>query len=151
MSRSIYKKVLELEKRRQQLVAELFSIAEMVQGSFCLIHVRCGKPHCRCNQGELHPHYRMSMRRNDKQVSRAVPKEEHVWIARATENYQKYRQIRKMLNALEEKIKSLLGVHEEKLVEKSSKGKSYLDFKMNGFETKFGKASEKARKTDKEK
>ncbi len=144
MSRSIYKKVLEFEKKRQELVAELFSIKEMVQGSFCLIHVRCGKKHCRCNQGELHPHYRMSMRRNGKQISRAVPKEEREWIAKVTENYQRYRKIRRAIVEIEDAIKNLLDEHEEKLVQTSSKGRSYLDFETNGFGTELEKVPENA-------
>lgn len=127
MSRSIYKKVLELEKKRQELIEELFLIEEMVQGSFCLIHVKCGRSYCKCNQGQLHPHHRMSMRRNNKQVSRAVPKEDHDWITIVTENYRKYRKMRKMLNLTESKITELLDKHGNELVRKSSRNKIYLE------------------------
>lgn len=127
MSRSIYKKILSLEKKRQQLVAELFDIKEMVPGSFCLIHVKCGRSYCQCNQGKLHPHQRMSMRKNGKQLSRAVPKKEHAWITEATDTYRKYRKTRKVLNSIEDEINELLDMHEKKVIQKSSKGKKYLE------------------------
>lgn len=127
MSTTILKKVQALEKKRLELTENLFAIEEMVQGSFCLIHVKCGKKYCRCNSGELHPHYRMSMKKEGRQLSRAVPKEDYEWITRLTDNYKKYRKIRRMRNDLEEKIKKLLNSHEKKLIKKSSKKKRYLD------------------------
>lgn len=127
MSRSISKKISKIEKKRQQLFDELFAIEDMVQGSFCLIHVKCGKKYCRCNRGELHPHYRMSMRRNGVQVSRAVPKEDYEWLAKVTSNYKKFRKIRKEISILEKQISQLLDLEETGLIEKSSKGKSYLE------------------------
>ncbi len=127
MSRSIYKKILDLEIKRRKLIEELFHIKEMVQGSFCLIHVKCGRSYCQCNQGKLHPHHRMSMRRNGKQLSRAVPREEHAWITTVTDNYRKYRKIRKMLSSLEDKINKLLDMHGTELVRRTSDGKVYLE------------------------
>ena len=128
MSRSIYKKILDLVKKRRELIEKLFQIEEMVQGSFCLIHVKCGRSYCQCNQGKLHPHHRMSMRRNNKQISRAVPKEEHEWITTVTDNYRMYRKMRKMLNTIDEKINELLEMHGNELVRKSSVGKAYLEY-----------------------
>ena len=39
----MFEKIQEKEKKRQQLIAELFDLKEMVRGSFCTIHVKCGK------------------------------------------------------------------------------------------------------------
>jgi len=150
MSRTNYKIFLNLEKKRRKLIAELFSIEEMVQGSFCLIHVKCGKKYCQCNQGKLHPHYRMSMRRNNKQLSRAVPKEEHAWITKMTDNYREYRRIVKAINIIENEIKELLHKHEKDLIQKSSKNKSYLMTETENSEIKIGKGSENVIKKDRE-
>lgn len=136
MSTKIYEKFLKLEKKRQQLSEQLFSIKEMIQGSFCLIHVKCGRSSCKCNQGRLHPHYRMSMRREGKQVSRAVPKEEHEWIAKVTDNYREYRRLLRSINKLDNQIKDLLDAYGKESVKKSSKKKSYLQ--------NFGRKNEKA-------
>lgn len=144
MSRTIYEKYLNFERQRQELILKLFSLKEMVQGSFCLIHVRCGKKHCKCNQGQPHPHYRMSMRRYGKQVSRAVPKEEYDWIAKVTENYREYRRILRSINRMDFKIRELLGKYGEDQVTKTSKGKKYLE--IENFETKNKNVSEKLKK-----
>lgn len=143
MSRNVYKKYLDYEKQRQELIVKLFSIKEMVQGSFCLVHVRCGKTHCKCNQGQLHPHYRMSMRRHGKQVSRAVPQEEYGWITKVTDSYREYRQILKSICRMDEKIRELFDKYEEGIVKGTSKGKSYLSIKNSEKENE--NASEKLR------
>lgn len=127
MSRIIYKKILEIEKKRRDLIEKLFQIKEMVQGSFCLIHVRCGRSYCQCNRGKLHPHYRMSMRRNGKQISRAVPKKQHPWITDVTNNYREYRKIQKMLRLMDDEINELMDAYASEMVQKSSKGKRYLE------------------------
>lgn len=119
-------KIQKLEKRRQDIISEMFSINEMVWGSFCLIHVKCGKKYCKCNTGKLHPHHRMSWRENGKSISRAVPKEEHEWIEEMTGNYRKFRELRKQLIEIEDNIKSFLDTYEEGVVKKTRKGKSYL-------------------------
>jgi hypothetical protein len=128
MSRSIFKKILSLEKKRRELIENLFQIEEMVQGSFCLIHVKCGRSYCQCNHGKLHPHRRMSMRKDGKQISRAVPKKEYAWITLVTNNYREYRKIRKMLNSIEEEMNELLDLHANELVKTTSKGKAYLEY-----------------------
>lgn len=147
MSSKSCEKLLILEKRRRELLEELFSITEMVQGSFCLIYVKCGRASCRCNRGQLHPHYRMSMRREGKQLSRAVPKEERTWITEATDNYRRYRRIMKAIKVVEAQIGELLKRHEIELIRKSSKNKRYLPTKLKESETKSEKRSEKVKKS----
>jgi hypothetical protein len=151
MSNRNFEKVLILEKKRQELIEELFSIKEMVQGSFCLIHVKCGNDYCRCNHGQLHPHYRMSMRRDGKQLSRAVPKEEHTWITRVTNNYRQYREIVRAIKVVEKKIVNLIEKHGIELVRKSSKNKPYLSIVKGKSETKLEKSSENVTKKTKKK
>jgi hypothetical protein len=146
MSNRNFEKLLILEKKRQELIEELFLITEMVQGSFCLIHVKCGNDYCRCNHGQLHPHYRMSMRRDGKQLSRAVPKEEHGWITGVTNNFRQYRRIVRAIKVIEKKIMDLIEKHAKELVLKSSKNKPYLSAIRNDFETKLKKGSENVKK-----
>ena len=122
------KKIKSLEKNRQEVFSEMLSMKKMVWGSFCLIYVKCGKKYCQCAAGEkLHPHRRMSWRENGKGISRAVPKEEYEWIEQMTDNYKKFRELRRQLNEIDEQMKSLLDVYEEEIVKKTRKGKLYLD------------------------
>ena len=116
-----------LEKERQEVLSELFSMKKMVWGSFCLIHVKCGKAYCQCAKGKLHPHQRMSWRENGKSISRAVPKEEHAWIEEMTENYRRFKELRRRLNAINEEMNALLDTFEDSVVKKTRKGKVYLE------------------------
>jgi len=123
----MFKKIQSLENKRQKVISELSKIKRMVWGSFCLIHVKCGRKECKCNRGELHPHQRMSWRENGKGISRAVPKEEYEWIDEMTGNYRKFRELRRELNQIDEEIKTILDSYEETVVKKTRKGKSYLE------------------------
>ena len=120
------KKIQEIEKKRQQLISELFGLREMVRGSFCTIHVKCGKKYCRCQKGQLHPHQRMSLRENGKAFSRAVPKEEYEWITEMTGNYRRFQQVCREIAKLEKKTKKLFDDYEQKVVNQTRKGKLYL-------------------------
>lgn len=120
------KKILRKEKERQDLITELMSFEKMVQGSFCCIHVKCGKNYCACNKGKLHPHWRMSISRDGQSYSRAVPKEDYVWIKEMTENYKNFRNIRRKINKLDREIMKLINEYEKKLTKKTIKGKEYL-------------------------
>ena len=126
MSRKIFDKIQQKEKKRQELLSQLFENEEMVRGSFCQIFVRCGRAACKCSTGIGHPHRRMSLRENGKNYSRAVPREDHEWIEEKTLNYRNYRLKRRQLMKLENEIKKLIDQNEEDCVRKTKKGKSYL-------------------------
>jgi len=44
----------ELEHRRRRLAAQLGRCGDLIRGSLVANRRRCGKPQCRCAQGELH-------------------------------------------------------------------------------------------------
>ena len=126
LSTDMLKKIQETEKKRQHLMSELFSLKEMVRGSFCTIYVKCGKKYCHCQKGQLHPHQRMSLRENGKAFSRAVPKEEYEWIAKMTGNYRRFQQLRKEICELEKGQKELFNEYERHIVNQTRRGKLYL-------------------------
>ena len=117
------RKIQSLERKRLKVLAEIFLVKKMVWGSFCLIHVKCGKKYCQCATGKLHPHWRMSWRENGKAISRAVPKEEYEWIKEMTGNYRRVRELRRELNAINEEMNKRLDQYEEHIVKKTRKGK----------------------------
>ena len=121
------KKIQEKEKERQKLLSELFELNQIVRGSFCQIYVKCGKKHCRCQKGELHPHRRMSWREKGKDFSRAVPKEDFEWLEKVTGNYRTFRKLRREIVKIEKEIKKLFDDYEKSLVNQTRKGKVYLD------------------------
>jgi hypothetical protein len=127
----MFEEIEKIEKKRQQLISELSGLKEMARGSFCTIHVKCGKKYCRCQNGQLHPHKRMSLRENGKSFSRAVPKEEHEWITAMTDNYRRFQKLCKEIDALGRATKSLLDSYEAHIVNQTRKGKSYLSVTLD--------------------
>ncbi len=146
MSREIEKKIFDLEESRRKLIASLLKDREMVSGSFCEIYVKCGKKHCHCNSGPGHPHKRMSLRIDGKSYSRAVPREDHVWIQKMTDNFREYRSMRKQLAGLDAEIQKLLDDHESKIVQRHKQGKKYLN--IDSSEATREKASEMAKEVN---
>jgi hypothetical protein len=127
MSTKILEKIKIAEKKRQDLLSKLLGEDKMVRGSFCQIYVKCGKKNCVCNTGKKHPHKRMSWHEKGKSFSRAVPQEDCEWIEQMTNNFRQYRKTRKEIAKIEMEISNLLNRHEEEILKKSRKGKSYLD------------------------
>jgi hypothetical protein len=146
MSTRILHKIEEKEIKRQELLSQIIESTEMVRGSFCQIFVKCGRKTCWCSKGKGHPHRRMSLRENGKNFSRAVPMEDHAWIEEKTNNFRDYRKKRRQLAKLEKEIKKLLDQHEEKCVEKTKKGKSYLEILDASSEAKYKKSSGPSKK-----
>lgn len=139
MSTIIFKKVLSLERKRQNLISQVLVDREMVRGSFCEIRFKCKKT-CNCNEGRGHTHKRMSLREQGKSYSRAVPREDYEWIQKMTDNFREYRNIRKELAKLDKGIHELLNQYEDGVVAKYKKGKPYLNVGVS--EPKVKKASE---------
>jgi hypothetical protein len=147
MSNTIIKKIQILEKKRLKTISNILVERKMVRGSFCEIHIKCGK-NCRCNNGQGHTHKRMSLRENGKSFSRAVPREEYEWIQEMTDNYREYRALRRQLAKTDEEISSLLDQYESAIVERYKKGKAYLN--VVDSEAKLKKSSEIGKTQDKE-
>lgn len=141
MSTNFRKKIENNEKKRQELIAELIQVRKMVKGSFCQIHVKCGKKNCWCAKGKGHTHWRMSLKENGKSFSRAVPIEEYKWIIEATTNYREFKKLRKQILELETQTKNLLDAYEISCAKESKKGKTYLDVDNGSSEAKRKKTS----------
>jgi hypothetical protein len=127
MSTKTLEKIKKAENKRQDLLSKLLERDKMVRGSFCQIYVKCGKKNCVCNTGKGHSHKRMSWHEKGKSFSRAVPQEDCEWIKQMTDNFREYRTIRKEIEKMEMEINNLLDRHQEEILKKSRKGKTYLD------------------------
>lgn len=130
MSMTVLKKIKENEKQRQRLISHLTNGRPMVKGSFCQIHVKCGKKNCHCNTGKGHSHWRMSLKENGVQFSRAVPAEEYEWVSKTTASYREFKNLRKQLQEIENRCKKLLDLYEGICLKQSKKGKKYLNVKI---------------------
>jgi len=152
MSTTILERIKKAENERQELLLKLLIEEKMVRGSFCQIYVKCGKKNCACVTGKGHSHQRMSWHEKGKSFSRAVPHEDYEWIEQMTNNFREYRKTRKEIMNIETTIRNLLDRHEEEILKKTRKKKSYLEvWKSLDSEAKHQKSSEtvKNRKTKK--
>lgn len=69
----------------------------MVQGSFYLLRRKCGKPTCRCAQGELHASWVITRSEQGKDRIYSVPVEERARLRQLTSEYRRYQRARAVL------------------------------------------------------
>ncbi len=151
MSTDFLRKIEENENTRRNLIVDLIKVKKMVKGSFCQIHVKCGKKNCWCTTGKGHSHWRMSIKEKGKSFSRAVPPEEYDWIKEMTTNYREFKKLRKQIIELETETKNLLDSYESDCTKQSKKGKTYLETENGISEVKSKKVSETPKAGDRKK
>lgn len=69
----------------------------MVQGSFYLLRRKCGKPNCRCAQGELHASWVITRSEQGKDRIYSVPVAERGRLRQLTTEYRRYQRARAVL------------------------------------------------------
>jgi Family of unknown function (DUF6788) len=80
-----------------QTLRRLQRSESMVQGSFYLLHRRCGKPNCRCARGQLHPAYVLTRSEAGKDRLYAVPKDQRAQVRKWAAEYRRYQRARAVL------------------------------------------------------
>src|SRR5260370_13392405 len=66
-----------LRQRKPALLRTLPIPADALSGSLALTHSRCGKPNCRCAQGEGHPSWSLTFMVDGKKRVERIPEE---WV-----------------------------------------------------------------------
>ena len=69
----------------------------MVQGSFYLLRRKCGKPNCRCANGQLHAAYVLTRSEQGKDRLYMVPKEQRAQVRQWAAEYRRYQRARAVL------------------------------------------------------
>jgi hypothetical protein len=69
----------------------------MVQGSFYLLRRKCGKPNCRCANGQLHATYVLTRSEQGKDRLYTVPKEQRAHVRQWAAEYRRYQRARAVL------------------------------------------------------
>lgn len=92
--------------RRNRLREDLLNVLDDVMvGSIVEAYRTCGKPDCRCHDGEKHgPYYLLTWSVEGRTKTRHIPKEELPRIRRMTENYQKAREALRKLGEVNRKL-----------------------------------------------
>lgn len=128
---STKKAIKILEKKRQVLLTSLLGVSRILRGSYVTVSTKCGRDNCWCNREKGgHAHSRISWSEKGQTFTRKVPKEDVVWIREVTKNYKEVRRMRRKLVELEIQSKRLLDALEVEWIEKTRKGKSYLEPKL---------------------
>jgi len=66
-----------LRQRKHTLLRSLQIPPDALSGSLALTHSRCGKPNCRCAQGEGHPSWSLTFMVDGKKRVERIPEE---WV-----------------------------------------------------------------------
>lgn len=69
----------------------------MVQGSFYLLQRKCGKPNCRCAEGQLHVSWVITRSEQGQDRIYSVPKDQRAGLRRLTQEYRRYQRARAVL------------------------------------------------------
>jgi hypothetical protein len=64
-----------LRQRKYELLRRFQIPPDALPGSLVQTHVRCGKPNCRCAQGELHPVWSLTFMAEGKKRVQHIPHE----------------------------------------------------------------------------
>jgi Family of unknown function (DUF6788) len=68
-------KAARLRQRKFALLRRFQIPPDGLPGSLALTHIRCGKPNCRCAQGERHPVWSLTFMVDGKKQVQHVPQE----------------------------------------------------------------------------
>jgi len=130
MSSTRVKKKLRISvSRHAGLFEELLEIRPILRGSFNQVHTRCGKGNCWCARSlEGHPHAQLSWSQNGKMTTRNVPAQHIDRIVELTDDYRRYRSLRRKLIDLQGEIHDLLDQYEKSLIAQSQRTFPFLPF-----------------------
>ena len=124
---STFKTLKKIEKQRSLLLSDLQRIEHMIRGTYVETHRKCGKPTCWCaNESKGHPSYQISWTKDAKSRSKAIPREDILWIKAMTGNYRKWRTIRSKIRKLEEELRNLIDKLEYDIIKKTEKLRKYF-------------------------
>jgi len=124
---STFKTLKKIEKQRSLLFSDLQRIEHMIRGTYVETHRKCGKPTCWCaNETKGHPSYQISWTKDAKSRSKAIPREDILWIKEMTGNYRKWRTIRSNIRKLEEELRNLIDKLEYDNIKKTEKLRKYF-------------------------
>jgi hypothetical protein len=96
--------VKTLETRRGALLKRLAGVGAFVQGSFCVRSVKCGRPGCRCSQGEPHEAYVLTRKVRGKTATTHVPRDLREEVRSWAEQYRQIKGLIRQVSDLSDRI-----------------------------------------------
>ncbi|MDH7514221.1 MAG: hypothetical protein QHH14_14865 [Clostridiales bacterium] len=105
---NLRKRIVELDDRRRDLLAQLLRPSPMVIGYLYKMRRRCGSPRCKCSRGELHSSWYLSRRQEGRTkltyVGRVVPQ----WLGERVGRYRQYQKRLAAMRKMDAEISRLL-------------------------------------------
>jgi len=86
--------LVHLVREMKQLVEPFFSDRPVIKGTVYELRRRCGKPGCKCAQGELHARMVVSASEKGKTQLRVIPRGFLVEVQGRVKRYQELRRVR---------------------------------------------------------
>lgn len=96
--------VATLESRRGALLKRLAEVGPLVQGSYCTVKVKCGKPGCRCSRGEPHQACVLTRKVRGKTVTTHIPRDLRSEVEAWAGQYRQVMTLIREISALSERI-----------------------------------------------
>jgi hypothetical protein len=96
-----------LQQKRRNLIAAFLETAPLIVGSLTKTKGRCGKPNCACAEQPTHDITLLMTSEDSHRTSQLVRKDD---VETVTEQWQRYRTLRKSLTALRELNKEELEI-----------------------------------------
>jgi hypothetical protein len=93
--------VPEPVRRRRSRAAQIVSSYPLLRGSLSVRNIRCGKPNCKCAEGEPHLSLYLVQSRKGKPRQFYVPKELEERVRQAVDSYQKLQELVEELSEIE--------------------------------------------------
>ena len=118
------KLIKALEKKRVQLLQTLLHLSPVIPGSFKKVYRQCGKSNCWCHKGKGHPLKRITWTEHGRSCSKAVKDDYIDWVIHATDNYRKFRMMKKKLLNLELETHTMLDCLLKESIKKSRQEKN---------------------------
>jgi hypothetical protein len=110
------RRLWQLWRSAERLVRRMQQAEAMCPGSLYLLRRRCGKPTCRCRQGELHATWVVTRSEAGRVRLYRVPERERAAVRRLTDGYREWQRARAALvKAMSELLRELDALAEGRL------------------------------------
>lgn len=99
-----------LSDELRQLINPSFSDQPVIKGSVYELKRKCGKPGCKCAQGQLHSRMVVSASEKGKTILRVIP---HGFLVEVQDKVRRYQQLRRARTRLVEVHRKMIQVIDE--------------------------------------
>lgn len=122
------RRVWQLWHTAERLVRRMQRAEEMCPGSLYLLRRRCGKPTCRCLQGEMHAVWVVTRSEQGRVRLYRVPEKERAAVRRLTDSYREWQRARAaLIKLMSELLRELDALAEGRLLPWPTAGKKETD------------------------